>query len=1301
MKEKNEHRTPKSPAVAHHPIRQQMIAVLLGVCLVAVSVPMPQFRFTVQAAEDQEDSLNVSEETKEAAAGALEDAEEFIGVGEGPNTIGTGNPEDKAASMGVLEDVDDAAAGTGMPLSRDYVTTDDGSSVKDDLAKRKGLMQEKSAGAKSELLFAEGDEPATPQQPACGIISEDTVWTEAGVLTNGELIVMPQATLTINATVSIEGNVTIKGGGKIIRGATGGGFLLNGAANLTLADITLDGQSDTVAGTSVSMITVGSNSNLTLDAGCTIRNCTAAKGGGVYVKGVQNNVTLNGAVLENCTASSLGGGIYCEDRVSGTPNWITLNNATIRNCSAGTHGGGVFAAVTDVTINGGRYESNRTTGGASAEGIIGGGFIFTCASTLTINSGVFTNNESATKGGCIHHCGHENTVTYIYGGVFSGNSCSNQKYAGSGAIYNSTVVAGNTSLTLSGDVKFGDGMDTSGVDGIYLDNKYNTPRKIQLSDTLTYPVRCYLEAVENYVIAKGVNDYQLLRERDMKKILFQDVGSSGQTWYAVLDKDKNEVYLSTENPEYGYFVYYIKNGANGTAVTDDTEYGLDEEVTVKTGEGLEKEGKFFVGWNTEADGSGTMYREGDTFTLKGDTDLYAIFDERKQYSADFYSGSAGDKETIAAEMAEGENFGTLTAPEAKPMEGFEFVGWDESPRDFGGEIAEGEALTLTENAVYYGVYKKQVTLSYDANGGDAVCPDSETADCFANVSGEISYDLPQFTAAGALTRSGYVFAGWNTKENGKGRPISVGEEFIIDADTTLYAIWIAGNETPYRVEHYRQDLEGSGYTRVDTDTEYMAGKTGDVVEAEANPYTGFTEKNEPGIGKPSGTVEADGSLVLQLYYDRDIYTVNFDLNGGEGIAPDAQSVRYGGYLQETAQPQRRGYTFKGWYLDAAGTESAYWDIYRTVEENTDYQETTLYAKWEDDIAPVLGEASFGYGYKNLTDWIISQKKLIITVPVTEEGSGLRQGDYSLVSENGERKEGTAKIRADYVLSPGVYARSGGMSAVMTIKGDAESGQSVAEITIAEEFKGSVFLTCTDNAGNTSVEKILTTDGAGAIVEDNAPDIRFSMPKADKSDQLKARASVNVDVSDSAEEQIAAGLAAVSYQLDDKEEQEIDEQEFADAIVEDYSFTVNVKGEGKHTLRVTAMDNAGNKTTKKTQIEITKKKAVIVPKGETPTKMETPGPKPSGEPKTGENTFVKIFATLGMVAGFTYLLLYFTSGENGITEGEKEEIISKLVRWSKKGKFRKYPALILILLFLLYYHSIGKSVSDEWRKVCEG
>lgn len=87
-----------------------------------------------------------------------------------------------------------------------------------------------------------------------------------------------------------------------------------------------------------------------------------------------------------------------------------------------------------------------------------------------------------------------------------------------------------------------------------------------------------------------------------------------------------------------------------------------------------------------------------------------------------------------------------------------------------------------------------------------------------------------------------------------------------------------------------------------------------------------------------------------------------------------------------------------------------------------------------------------------------------------------------------------------------------------------------------------------------------------------------------------------------------------------------------------------------------------------------------------------------EPRTGNGSHVKIYATVAMIAGFGYLLLYF-EGEHGITEREKDEIVYRLIVWAKKGgRFRRWMGLAIISLFLVYYHSIGKSVDVELKEV---
>lgn len=90
-----------------------------------------------------------------------------------------------------------------------------------------------------------------------------------------------------------------------------------------------------------------------------------------------------------------------------------------------------------------------------------------------------------------------------------------------------------------------------------------------------------------------------------------------------------------------------------------------------------------------------------------------------------------------------------------------------------------------------------------------------------------------------------------------------------------------------------------------------------------------------------------------------------------------------------------------------------------------------------------------------------------------------------------------------------------------------------------------------------------------------------------------------------------------------------------------------------------------------------------------------------EPETGDTTPIEIYATLSMVAGFSWLLLYFGDRRRGMTEQKKKEITASIIAWAKKGKrLRKMVALALIFVILVYYHSIGKRTNVDWKEAYE-
>lgn len=86
-----------------------------------------------------------------------------------------------------------------------------------------------------------------------------------------------------------------------------------------------------------------------------------------------------------------------------------------------------------------------------------------------------------------------------------------------------------------------------------------------------------------------------------------------------------------------------------------------------------------------------------------------------------------------------------------------------------------------------------------------------------------------------------------------------------------------------------------------------------------------------------------------------------------------------------------------------------------------------------------------------------------------------------------------------------------------------------------------------------------------------------------------------------------------------------------------------------------------------------------------------------EPKTGGAPYIEIYATVAMIAGMAYLLLYFSDDKRGMSEAEKKELMSKLITWAKKGGyFRRILALAAIFFLLCYYHSIGKQSRAQWE-----
>ncbi len=247
-----------------------------------------------------------------------------------------------------------------------------------------------------------------------------------------------------------------------------------------------------------------------------------------------------------------------------------------------------------------------------------------------------------------------------------------------------------------------------------------------------------------------------------------------------------------------------------------------------------------------------------------------------------------------------------------PAQGYVFEGWDGDGVD--ASTAETYTFKMPAQDVFLeaNVKGKTYKVTFDSQGGTDVKSIKVTYDDY--------YDFPT-----APSKTGYSFDGWYTKASG-GTEVSDGGLVSITKDTTLYAHWNEKSGISYTVNHYQEQVSGSGYKLLKS--EEKSGKSDEKItlSALAKEYSGFKyvgacagtkASATPGSYTTSSTVLPNGTRVINLYYDRIEYKVSFDANGGN-LSGSSKTVMMGAQIGTLPVPTRDYYSFDGWYTQASG-----------------------------------------------------------------------------------------------------------------------------------------------------------------------------------------------------------------------------------------------------------------------------------------------------------------------------------------------------------------------------------------------
>ena len=229
--------------------------------------------------------------------------------------------------------------------------------------------------------------------------------------------------------------------------------------------------------------------------------------------------------------------------------------------------------------------------------------------------------------------------------------------------------------------------------------------------------------------------------------------------------------------------------------------------------------------------------------------------------------------------------------------------------------AAEDTVTVTVNYVYksnHGMVAQPYTAQIEK--GSAFRKTLEIPKLF-------NYSIPTDQAEGL--REGIALQ----KDNATGNYTLHFDLDAVQENVTVTLYYVAGT-AKYTVYHYYQNLEDNQYALDPTIVEL----TGDI-----DAYTQAVANNKPGYrckGIPQTTIAADGTTKVEIYYDREYYTVTFDVNGGID-GPEPIHAKYGTTFDasKVKEPRRKGYRFLGWSPELSGTV--------TIE-----QSVTYVAQWE-------------------------------------------------------------------------------------------------------------------------------------------------------------------------------------------------------------------------------------------------------------------------------------------------------------------------------------------------------------------
>ena len=413
----------------------------------------------------------------------------------------------------------------------------------------------------------------------------------------------------------------------------------------------------------------------------------------------------------------------------------------------------------------------------------------------------------------------------------------------------------------------------------------------------------------------------------------------------------------------------------------------------------------FKGWFTAAT-DGTQVSASTTVTKN--VTYYAQWTATKRsYTATFNGNGGGTPNPSTITKTYGSELGTLPTCSRT---GYTFLGWYTASS---GGTKISSTTKITGTVTYYAQWSiNSYTLTYNANGGNAVSPASKSIQY-----GSAYGTLPTPTKSSTAEYT-YAFAGWYTAASG-GTQVTANTTMGA-GNTTIYAHWTATKRS------YTATFNGNGggTPNPSTITKTYGSELGTLPTCSRTGYTflGWYTASSGGT-KISSTTKITGTVTYYAQWSINSYTLTYNANGGNAVSPASKSIQYGSAYGTLPTPTKSStaeytYAFAGWYTAASGGTQV------TANTTMGAGNTTIYAHWTATKRSYTIGYQTTYGSLNRTSQSVaygSKGSCILTMPSNDaQYTYTFQGWYTAANGGGTKVGSSLTLETPSVTGAATY-----------------------------------------------------------------------------------------------------------------------------------------------------------------------------------------------------------------------------------------------------------------------------------------